>query len=616
MRVNTRSNQRVKQKRTNVRRKRAPDYGVQSSEAFAFKIASYLMEDAYDATGFRDEQLVKAANRQSFPEWDKAKEPYALTEMSHISPLTPPRQVAVRRQVAAVLDKVCLPGTSSERAQIAIDTCVDQDKVCSAYNRKGYRQLEGTKHLEFMREFVSKVLGESEPDMTRLANGARHGPGSVYAQELKAGLSTYQKYKAWPYSVTRHTRKHAEQLIVTDPQWLGALENSYRERFGIAPWQVLNWDTFWDSIFIEVDCNKITTVPKDRLKDRPIAIEPTMNVYIQLGVDEYIRKRLKRKFNVNLNNQVLNQQLARSGSFDPTLGAPSTIDLSAASDSISLRLVKMLFPPSWWELLCELRSPSGVLPSGEKIRYSKLSSMGNGYTFAVESLIFASCVYAACKLQKCDWFNEPIHVFGDDIIVPERLYVTTVQVLELSGFSVNKSKSFKTGAVKESCGTDWFRAYPIRPVYLRCLPETLQDLFHIHNSLYAWSEEHDVPLDRVLAYIKRVIHHFKGSDFEGPPGPTTHEYVFKEGLHYYVSLRRVQNERKMKDFFFAKLVGLRPQRELAWKEPFLPVRKTGGSVFSDHHHLRWRWDVCDAWPCGARHRYRNHYRDLRKYLTG
>jgi hypothetical protein len=71
------------------------------------------------------------------------------------------------------------------------------------------------------------------------------------------------------------------------------------------------------------------TVPKTAEIDRVACKEPEINMFLQREVGSFIRRRLL-KVGVNLNDQTVNQRLAR----DALHEGLATIDLSAASDSI------------------------------------------------------------------------------------------------------------------------------------------------------------------------------------------------------------------------------------------------------------------------------------------
>lgn len=205
-----------------------------------------------------------------------------------------------------------------------------------------------------------------------------------------------------------------------------------------------------------VEGNKVVTVPKNSKTERTIAIEPDWNMFFQLGLGGAIRSRLQRRFGVlHGNSQGINRCLARKGSID---GFLATIDLKGASDSISLSLVDALVPPSVKQHLFALRSPKGVLPGGETITYEKISSMGNGFTFELETAIF----YAVCRAaagHAC--------VYGDDIVVPSSSAPLVLDILRFIGFDANEKKTFYSSRFRESCGGHYFAGVDVTPPYVR-----------------------------------------------------------------------------------------------------------------------------------------------------
>lgn len=550
------------------------------------------------------------------------------TEWAHCQPI----EVAAMRQVAAVVEKFKSHGDEGQREAAAIEKLLEAERVCSNYNTKGYKALENSRYLPVMREFISRTIGDLIPDPDQLLLDARHGPGSVFGQVKLNGTSCYQKYSNWPYDVTSHARVYAVDLIRNDPRWWGALEASYRAKLGIAPWSILNGEAFWDNTLMRCPGNRITTVPKDRLKNRSIAIEPTLNIMLQLGAEGFIRRRLKKRWGVDLNTQRKNQELARAGSIDPTMWASATIDLSMASDTVSLRLAKMLLPEQWYRYLCNIRSPNGVLPNGDKVRFSKLSSMGNGATFAIESLIFSSVIYAVMKIAGYRWERSDIAIFGDDLIFPRVFAPDVIHLLRLCGFSPNEAKSFLDGPVRESCGTDWFRAYPIRPVYLKETPGSLQNLFHAHNALWIWSEIHSIPLPSTLAYIKANVAASGGANFVGPPAlERTDQYLFDEAASHMHGIVKRMNYKTPKDFLWGKL--LATYKELPKmhyvneamratpafsKEVFKALFGTdaAGSVFSDGDRRSFHYETYSCRPSGVREEVSDAWLDTSMYLTG
>ena len=239
--------------------------------------------------------------------------------------------------------------------------------------------------------------------------------------------------------------------------------------------------------FEHVRGNRITFVPKSAVTHRTIAIEPHLNIYMQLGVGGILRRKLRRR-GLDLDSQEGNQFLARRGSID---GKLCTIDLSAASDTLSRELVRELLPPSWYDLLDVIRSKVGLL-RGEGstttvIKYEKFSSMGNGFTFELETLIFWALARSVLEVLGIPVHDEDgqlsLRVYGDDIVCPTAAYSTLVEVLAWCGFSTNDRKSYFSGYFRESCGKDYYAGALVRPFFQKELPSDVQALFRMANGI-------------------------------------------------------------------------------------------------------------------------------------
>jgi len=204
--------------------------------------------------------------------------------------------------------------------------------------------------------------------------------------------------------------------------------------------------------------SKLTTVPKNAKTDRVICIEPDLNIFVQLGIGAVIRRKL-RVFGLDLNTQENNQTLAAKA-WERGL---CTVDLSSASDTIASETVRLLLPPLWVELLELPRVRTTQMPDKTLVRLEKWSSMGNGYTFELETLIFYAVALSVTPVEQ---WNDVI-AYGDDIILPVECYPLLVSALSFLGFKVNKEKTFGKGLFHESCGTDWFRGINVRPFFLR-----------------------------------------------------------------------------------------------------------------------------------------------------
>jgi hypothetical protein len=216
-------------------------------------------------------------------------------------------------------------------------------------------------------------------------------------------------------------------------------------------------------------CNKVVTVSKNYQTYRTIAAEPDGLLPFQLAFDAHAKQGLQRIFGIDLSDQSKNQRLAHEGSVTGNL---ATVDLTMASDTLALNTVLFLFPEEWVSLLMRLRSPAYKGVFGHGI-YAKFSSMGNGCTFTLETLVFASICKALC--------SERFSVYGDDIIIESHLYGDLLQVLKFFGFVPNTAKSFSTGLFRESCGGMYFGGTSVLPFYWRDAPRTKADECHLIN---------------------------------------------------------------------------------------------------------------------------------------
>lgn len=250
----------------------------------------------------------------------------------------------------------------------------------------------------------------------------------------------------------------------------------FQEYVGMTPW-----------ITTVVESNRIALVLKNYLTHRTVAAEGELNMFFQTAIDADFKAKLL-KFGIDLSDQSRNKELARLGSISDKL---ATIDLSMASDTMAREVVHLLFPDEWCELFELLRSPTyeGVFGEGT---YHKFSSMGNGFTFVLETAIF----WAAMKAVR----SKTVSVYGDDIVIDSDKYEDALEILSFIGFVPNKDKSFHKGPFRESCGGDYFRGVDIRPFFVK-KSEGLSkpDACHLINGLAS------IAGDSLSSYLLSVV---------------------------------------------------------------------------------------------------------------
>lgn len=309
--------------------------------------------------------------------------------------------------------------------------------------------------ISIARRKISDILGlRADSDLQ-----FGWGPGATFS--IKKDVGWDKKILEQRISVTASALPLASAVIGADIHWCRARGIESEGACTLLP-----------SEFDVVPGNRITTVPKNAKTDRTIAIEPTANIYLQKGIGSWIRRRLKKCCRIDLDDQSVNQKFA--GRLDY-----ATIDLKGASDSVSEQVVRLLFPEEWVSLLDVTRSPCYKMDKRWH-SYQKWSSMGNGYTFELETLVFYALCYA---VQSIDSDRPHVIVYGDDILVPVDHAEQSIACLEAFGFQTNLKKTHYKYLYRESCGAHFFNGILVTPVYQKEVPDHVAEIYHMANRL-------------------------------------------------------------------------------------------------------------------------------------
>jgi len=379
-----------------------------------------------------------------------------------------------------------IPKDTTNADKNALDTFISANNRCRAWK------------LPLMDTISSILLGEIRRNLDDffhpggvplissyfdLLKSGRPGPGvSVGAM----GTSYYSKYFSSPLASTsmylyEEYRRYGEWI-----PFLSDAECQRYEKFG-SP--------------LITSGSRCSFVPKTASTSRMICVEPSLNMFYQLGLATILEERLRSCFNIDLRTQPQeNHRLAREGSLN---GSFATIDLSSASDSISLGLCEALLPNWFFTILCNLRSRTTEI-NGNHVPLYMISTMGNGFTFPLQTIIFGAILKACHTVFGTYDDKVPWSVFGDDLICRSNCYDRVVSMLTLLGFSINASKSFNTGPFRESCGADWFYGQPVRPVFIRKL-DTPYDVFVAINQLNEWTAYTGIPLKNVVSLLLSTL---------------------------------------------------------------------------------------------------------------
>jgi hypothetical protein len=356
----------------------------------------------------------------------------------------------------------------------AKETFLASENACADSNLRLRSKRHGSCSFEidYMRRWISHVLGV-KPNLLAVYDKADFSSGASLGVHGNA-TNLYRKLFAKRFTVTQAALPYALGFVQRNENLFMHLNQVH------GNYVCFDSDVVKDKVVSKahvVSYNKLSFVPKTAKTHRVIAVEPLLNSVLQKGVDTVMREKLRR-VGYNLTDQSRNQVLAKEGSVTGNL---ATMDLSAASDSISIELARILLPWDWFDLLNRLRSPQYEL-DGAKHRYEKFCSMGNGFCFPLETLFFAAAARAVIHSTGC---KDRTHaVYGDDIIVPVEAYDRLELLLAYLGFKTNASKSFKTGPFRESCGADWYMGQDVRPVYLDYALSSDSALRIFHNASY------------------------------------------------------------------------------------------------------------------------------------
>jgi hypothetical protein len=377
-------------------------------------------------------------------------------------PLWVPEELFHARQCQAFFTKIEPLDVGIDKEKVAYEAFVTSERVCKDTNTIFRAWKSGTfcftpEQEAFLYDAqlrIGRVLGPC-PRLGDL--DYRFGRGAT-TKTKKSMASLREKFRAGA-ACSEELFPAVSYILGEIPTLTKAWASAYTE----------DEEELWASVPVEIHDGRLEFVPKSYKTHRGVVVEPVLNGMAQMAIGDIMTQRL-RKAGIDISDQTLNQRLAKEGSLTGDL---ATLDLSAASDSIAIELVYHLLPPDWAELLARART-GHVTYAGKRYTLEKFSSMGNGFTFPLETLIFWGLTRAVCGSY------ETVSVYGDDIICPSGHFDKVSKLLWSVGFTVNEKKSFHEGPFRESCGSDWYFGYAVRPHYPRDWVSG-RSLFLLHN---------------------------------------------------------------------------------------------------------------------------------------
>jgi hypothetical protein len=288
-------------------------------------------------------------------------------------------------------------------------------------------------------DYVSRVTTSGQPDLDhpiigKLAEWTHHLLGKAPSWDEVMGMSG---------SGATADRRNASSRWVFDSRPIGLPSAFYSFN--------AHDDTHYHSDVIYTA--RASAVPKNRKSARIVASEPASAMYAQLGLMQEFDKRLEReRIRVPLRNADLHRRfLVRHREM-------ATLDLSDASDYISLDLASAILPTDWFDMCNACRSQAVRLPDGTVHRLATYAPMGNGFCFRLLSVVCAGLLAVTCRDKWSD--------FGDDMICSRHDAPFVSMGLRAAGLRLNELKSCYADYV-ETCGLELYKGYNVTPLKLK-----------------------------------------------------------------------------------------------------------------------------------------------------
>lgn len=399
------------------------------------------------------------------------------------------QQVALIQLRSSLLKKLQPRGKNKAADKAALDLFLESNEACSHWEpdvTSYHYDTMNRAREKFRARFFGGELQSPFWSLNRAINHGKTGPGSSRG--------------------TKHT------------DFVGKMFNSTLTTYDASLWEYYRSSipTLWKAAELVrekqygrpevVKASRMTFAKKNHDVSRVINTEASLEMYFQLGLGYCMEDFLKVYFNIDLSKQPdINSNLARLGSID---GSIATIDLKSASDLDSYSFVSWFMPSQAVKPLDSVRAKCIELPDGTVVDLHMFSTMGNGFTFPLITILFASIVEAAYEelgLPTWNFSSMPaFSVFGDDIICVRQAYDKVCSLLEWCGFTVNRHKSFNSGSFRESCGSDFYKGHDVRGIYVKKLYHETH-YYSIFNSLTRWSIRNGVDITALLRYIFSLV---------------------------------------------------------------------------------------------------------------
>lgn len=304
--------------------------------------------------------------------------------------------------------------------------------------------------LDSAREYIAKVLGEYRVD--EHVSACRFGTGASVGV-LSRNACEAERWE-WPISGSpEQITWFSGNIVAGNPHIMNYWYERMKER-GLRDGAC--------NPFSVVDSLTLTLVPKSFKALRSIVPNTTIGSFMTDGLGRMIQRRLKR----NGYDITTLQMQHRKRAYEASIHHQDvTLDLSSASDSLSVSLMERLLPKDWFAVMQDSRIGRLRLPNGSSCEMETFCTMGVGFTFPLQTLVFLGLLKATEKwtdsFRRRNWAN--ITVYGDDMIFDRGIYHNVKLLFKYAGLVINIDKSFDEGGFRESCGGDFYHGLDVRP---------------------------------------------------------------------------------------------------------------------------------------------------------
>lgn len=314
---------------------------------------------------------------------------------------------------------------------------------------------------------------------------------------------------------------------------------------------------------------RIALVPKSYKSLRSMMPDTFLGAFYTAGLGKMIQARLM-KVGLDIRKlQQLHRRIVKRASLDRKL---VTADLSSASDSITLQLLRWLLPVKWYRALVYGRARYAEYGTGKKRRRIYLTStvtMGLGHTFPLQTLVFYGLLTAIGELVGIDG---QVSVYGDDLIYSRSIHKFVKRVFPALHLNLNGDKTYAKDFFRESCGSDHYRGVDVRPFQPEGSHQRIsgssyaQFLYRTYNGLKLRWDECEIP--QTLDFLESELILHVGEIYQVPCSfPDTSGIKTDRIVDKYFYCRPVYRESSCA-WVFKYLRDVADNRPIDWLSPY------------------------------------------------